>query len=106
MPSSQEYLSFILEQLSGLDEITHRSMMGEFILYYRRKVVGGIYDNRLLVKPVKSAIDRMPSALYEAPYPGAKEMLLVDEIDNKDFLTELFAAMYEELPAPKQKKKR
>ena len=105
MASSKEYLEFILGQLSELDEITYRSMMGEFIVYYRGKIVGGIYDDRLLVKPVKSAIRYMPIASYELPYDGAKEMLLVEEVDNKEFLTGLFNAMYEELPTPKPKKK-
>ena len=85
MASSKEYLDFILEQLSELEEITYRAMMGEYILYYRGKIVGGIYDDRLLVKPVKSAISLMPDATYELPYEGAKEMLLVDDVDNKDF---------------------
>lgn len=105
MASSKEYLEFILGQLSELDEITYRSMMGEFIVYYRGKIVGGIYDDRLLVKPVKSAIRYMPITSYELPYDGAKEMLLVEEVDNKEFLTGLFNAMYEELPTPKPKKK-
>ena len=104
MASSKEYLDFILEQLSGLEEITYRAMMGEYIIYYRGKIVGGIYDDRLLVKPVKSAVSFMPTASYELPYDGAKEMLLVDNVDSKDFLTKLFDAMYEELPAPKKRK--
>lgn len=106
MASSKEYLDFILEQLSELKNVTYRVMMGEYILYYGGKIVGGIYDDRLLVKPVKSAIQYMPSAVYELPYEGAKEMLLVEEVDNKDFLTGLFNAVYEELPAPKNKKKK
>lgn len=106
MASRKEYLNYILEQLSGLEEISHRAMMGEFILYYRGKIVGGIYDDRLLVKPVKSAVAYMPAARYEQPYEGAKEMLLVDEVDNKEFLTGLFNAMYDELPAPKPKKRK
>ena len=106
MASSKEYLDFILRQLSELDEITYRAMMGEFIIYYRGKIVGGIYDDRLLVKPIKAAISYMPTATYELPYEGAKEMLLVDEVDNREFLTDLFNAMYEELPIPKQKKKK
>lgn len=105
MASSKNYLQFVLEQLSELDEITYRTMMGEFIIYYRGKIVGGIYDDRLLVKPTKSAIVYMTDPVYEAPYEGAKEMLLVDEVDQKEFLTGLFHAMYEELPMPKQKKK-
>lgn len=103
MASSKDYLEFILEQLSDLDEITYRAMMGEYILYYRGKIIGGIYDDRLLVKPVKSAVAFMPDATFELPYEGAKEMLLVDDVDNRDFLAELFNAMYEELPLPKKK---
>ena len=104
MASRKEYLDFILEQLSELEEIAYRAMMGEYIIYYRGKIIGGIYDDRLLVKPVKSAILLMPDANYELPYEGAKEMLLVNDVDSKDFLTRLFNAMYIELPAPKKKK--
>ena len=103
MASSKEYLAFVLEQLSPLDEITYRAMMGEFVLYYRGKVFGGIYDDRFLVKSVPAAIRLMPDAAREHPYDGAKEMLLVDRLDERDFLTELVRAMYEELPAPKKK---
>ena len=106
MASSREYLDFILRQLSGLEEITYRAMMGEFILYYRGKIAGGIYDDRLLIKPTKSAVRLMPDAPYESPYEGAKEMLLVENVDHKEFLTSLFHAIYEELPAPKSKKKK
>ena len=104
MASSKEYLEFVLEQLSLLDDITYKAMMGEFIIYYRGKIAGGIYDDRFLVKPVKSAVAMMPEADLELPYEGAKEMLLVDDIDNKEFLRDLFEAMYDELPAPKKKK--
>lgn len=103
MASSKEYLEFILGQLSELEEITYKAMMGEYIIYYRGKIVGGIYDDRFLLKPVKSAIEYMPNAEYELPYDGAKEMLLVD---NKEFLTGLVNAMYDELPEPKAKKKK
>ena len=105
MASSKEYLDFILEQLSGLDEISYRAMMGEYILYYRGKIVGGIYDDRFLVKPVASASALMPDADMELPYEGTKEMLLVDTVENREFLEELLNAMYDELPAPKKKKK-
>jgi len=104
--SSKEYLDFILEQLSELNDITYKAMMGEYIIYYQGKIVGGIYDDRFLVKPVKSASKLMPNAGYELPYEGAMEMLLVEDVDNKDFLVELFNAMYEELPAPKVKIKK
>ena len=104
MAPSKEYLDFILEQLSELDEITHRAMMGEYIIYYRGKIVGGIYDDRLLVKTVESAVSLMPNASYELSYEGAKEMLLVDDVDSKEFLTRLFNAMYDELPTSKKKK--
>ena len=103
MASSREYLDFILEQLSELDDVSHRAMMGEYIVYYRGKVVGGIYDDRFLVKPVKAAVVMMPDADLELPYEGAKEMLLVDDVENKEFLRELLEAMYVELPAPKKK---
>lgn len=106
MASSKEYLQFILEQLSELEEINYRPMMGEYVIYYRGKIVGGIYDDRLLVKPVKSAISYMPEASYELPYDGAKEMLFVEDVDNKEFLTGLIKAMYGELPTPKLKKKK
>ena len=105
MASSKRYRDFILEQLSGLDDVSYRAMMGEYIIYYRGKIVGGIYDDRFLVKPTKSAVAMMPNADLELPYEGAKEMLLVDNVENRDFLRELVAAMYDELPAPKQKKK-
>ena len=88
---------------SVLDDISYRAMMGEYILYYRGKIVGGIYDDRFLVKPTKAAVTMMPEADTELPYDGAKEMLLVDDVDNRDFLRELLDAMYEELPAPKRK---
>lgn len=106
MASSKEYLNFILDQLSGVDEVTYRAMMGEFIIYYKGKIIGGIYDDRFLVKPVKSAIELMPDASYELPYEGAGKMLLVDNVDNKDFLVELLEDMYKELPSPKPKKKK
>lgn len=105
MASSKEFLQFILEQLSDLDDISYRPMMGEYIIYYRGKIVGGIYDDRLLVKKTKSALELMPAAACVFPYDRAKEMLLVDEIDNKEFLKKLFKAMYAELPLPKQKRK-
>lgn len=104
MASTKEYLDFILEQLSELDEITYREMMGEYIIYYRGKVVGGIYDDRFLIKPVKSAMNMMPEAGLELPYEGAKEMLLVDNVENKEFLRDLLEAMYNDLPAAKKKK--
>ncbi len=102
MASSKEYLDFILEQLAELDGITYRMMMGEYIIYYQGKIVGGIYDNRFLVKPLQSAKNYMPNAKYELPYAGAKEMLLVEDVDNRAFLTGLFNAMFEELPKPKK----
>ena len=104
MASSREYLDFILEQLSGLENVTWKAMMGEYIIYWRGKIIGGIYDDRFLVKPTKSAIAMMPDAERELPYEGAKKMLLAD-VDNREFLKELLEAMYDELPAPKQKKK-
>ena len=104
MASSREYLDFVLEQLSELDGVSYRAMMGEYIIYYQGKVIGGIYDDRFLVKQTKSAKELMPDAALELPYEGAKEMLLVDNLDDKEFLAALFNAMVNELPAPKKRK--
>ena len=104
MASSKEFLEYVLEQLAGAGDVSYRAMMGEYIIYYRGKVVGGIYDDRFLVKPVKPAVAMMPDAQREIPYEGAKEMLLVDDVENRDFLKELLEAMHDELPALKKKK--
>lgn len=105
MATTKEYLAFILDQLSDLEEITACAMMGEYLIYYRGKLAATVCDNRLLVKPLPSAAALLSNARREPPYPGAKEQLLVEEVDDKAFLKNLFEAMYEELPAPKQKKK-
>ena len=97
MSSSKDYLDFIIEQLSELDDISYRAMMGEYIIYYREKIVGGIYDNRFLVKPTKSVMTLMPNAKMELPYVGAKEMVLVDDIDDKQFLKKLLDAIFQDL---------
>ncbi len=104
MATSKEYLEFILEQLSLLEGITHRSMMGEYIIYHHGKITAYLCDDRLLVKPVPSAIEMMPDATYEPPYEGAKDMLLVEAVENREFLKELFETMYLELPEPKKKR--
>ena len=106
MASSKEYLAYILEQLSGLEDIRYRAMMGEYILYYREKVVGGIYDDRFLIKNVTAARESMPDASLEKPYEGAKEMLLMENIEDKEFLMDLFKAIYDALLTPKPKKKK
>ena len=106
MASTKAYLDFILDQLSGLDEITYRAMMGEYIIYYRGRIVGGVYDDRFLVKPTKSAVTMMPDAERELPYEGAKEMLLVDNVDDREFLQKLLEEMYKELPVPKVRGKK
>ncbi|MBR7038623.1 MAG: TfoX/Sxy family protein [Oscillospiraceae bacterium] len=103
MPSSKGYLDFILDQLSQAEDISHRTMMGEYILYCKGKVFGGIYDDRFLVKPVKAAKALLPDAPLELPYEGAKPMLLVEEVEDKAFLAQLIAAMEPELPAPKKR---
>ncbi len=102
MASTKEYLDFILEQLSELEEISFRAMMGEYIIYYCGKVIGGIYDNRFLVKDTRSARSIMPEAARELPYDGAKEMLLVNNVEDREFLRDLLEAMYEDLPSPKK----
>lgn len=104
MASSQEYRDFVLDQLAPSSDVKIRAMMGEYLLYWRGKLAGGIYDDRLLVKPVPAAIALIPNAPREIPYAGAKEMLLVESLDDRDFLRRLLDAMYDELPAPKPKK--
>lgn len=106
MASSEGYLEFILDQLSELDGISHRAMMGEYILYHHGKIFGGVYDDRFLVKPTPSAKALLPDARMELPYEGAKEMLLVDNVENRAFLRALVEAMYEELPEPKKRKQK
>ena len=105
MASTKDCLDFVLEQLSEVGDISYRPMMGEYILYCQGKVFGGIYDNRFLVKPVGSALALMPEAPLELPYDGAKEMLLVEDIEDRERLAELISAMLPELPAPKKKRK-
>ena len=106
MASTKVYLEFMFDQLSGLDEITYRAMMGEYIIYFRSRIVGGVYDDRFLVKPTKSAVAMMPDAERELPYEGAKEMLLVDNVDDREFLQKLLEEMYKELPVPKVRGKK
>ena len=106
MATSREYLGFVLEQLSGLEEITYRQMMGEYIIYYRGKIAAYVCDDRLLVKPVETARKMMPDAVYEPPYEGAKEMLLVERVDEREFLEALFRAIYDELPEPKKRNRK
>lgn len=106
MASTREYLDFVLEQLSVLDDISFRAMMGEFIIYYKGKIIGGVYDNRLLVKPVPAVLSLVAAPRYELPYEGAKEMILVEDIDNKEFLARLVSSMYEELPEAKKKRRK
>ncbi len=105
MASSEEYLAFILDQLSELEEMSYHPMMGEYILYYRGKIIGGIYDNRLLLKPVKVVMDQLGQTRFERPYEGVKEMILLEDLEDKSFLARLIRDMYEVLPAPKVKKK-
>jgi len=105
MASSKAYLDYVLDQLSGLESVGVRAMMGEYVLYYRDKVVGGVYDDRLLLKPTPAAEALLPASVPEIPYPGAKAMLPAD-VDDRALLASLLPAMYDELPAPKRKKKR
>ena len=104
MASAKAFLEYVLEQLSGVDGVTYKPMMGEFILYVNGKIFGGIYDDRLLVKPVAAAKKLMPEAAMELPYEGAKPMLVVEDVDDRAFLTELVTALAKELPEPKKKK--
>lgn len=104
MASSKDYLNYVLEQLSGAEGVSCKAMMGEYLLYCQGKLIGGVYDDRFLIKPTPSARRMLPDASMERPYEGAKEMLLVDRIEERDFLTGLLEAMLPELPAPKKRK--
>ena len=105
MATSKQYLAFIMDQLASLDDVSYRAMMGEYVLYYRGKIFGGLYDDRLLVKPVDAALALLPNAPLEKPYEGAKPMALVEDVDDSSFLAMLVDAMAGELPPPKQEKK-
>ena len=104
MGTSKEYADFLMEQFSSLGGVSCRKMMGDYILYYQGKIPGGFFDNRLLVKPVQSAIDYVGTPVFEHPFEGAKEWLLIEDVDNAEFLCGLLFAMYDELPYPKPKK--
>lgn len=104
MATSKSYFEYILDSLSGLEDITYRNMMGEYIVYYRGKIAAMVCDDRFLVKPVSVAKRLLPDAHVQTPYEGAKPMLLVENTDNREFLSQLFIEMYEELPEPKPKR--
>lgn len=106
MATGKDFLNFVLEQLSELDEIAYRMMMGEYIIYYKGKIAAELCDNRFLVKPVDAAVKYIPNAVWEPPYEGAKPMILVENIDSREYLTGLFEAIYPELPSPMPKKKK
>lgn len=106
MATSKDYLNFILDQLSDLKEITSRPMMGEYLLYYRGRLFGEVCDNRLLLKPVAAAVELLPGAVYEPPYPGAKEMLLMEEVENRELLARVVEGMYPQLPPPKKRRQK
>lgn len=106
MATSKEYIQFIIGQLQELEDITYRMMMGEYIIYYKGRIAAYVCNERLLVKPVNVACEMLPDAKFEPPYAGAKDMLLVEDVDNHRFLAELFEAMYPQLPQPKPKKKK
>lgn len=104
MATGKEFVDFILDQLSGLPGVRTRAMMGEYVLYYQEKVVGGVYDNRLLVKPVSSALALVKNPVLEPPYPGAKPLLLIENVEDRKFLTDIVKTVAAQLPAPKPKK--
>ena len=105
MSSTNQDLEFVLDLLGELDNVAHRKMMGEYVLYYRGKVIGGIYDDRFLLKVTPASSRLLPEAPRAIPYEGAKEMLLV-EVEDRDVLRDVVDAMWEELPAPKKRNKK
>lgn len=102
MSSSRDFLDFVLEHLSSLPYITYRAMMGEFVIYYHGTVVGGVYDNRLLIKPTESVKKIIPNAIMEVPYPGSKPMVMIDDIENPELLERVFNAVYNDLSKSKK----
>lgn len=105
MATSKDYLNYILEQLECAGDISHRAMMGEYVIYCKGKVIGGIYDNRFLIKPTKSTKALLPDAPLELPYEGAKEMLMITDPENSELMQQLLNAVADELPAPKKRKR-
>ena len=103
MASSKEYLEYVLDLLSGLDDIRYRYMMSEYVIYYRDKVFGGVYDDRFLIKPTKTVLERFPDAEFASPYPGGREMVVLDT-EDRTFIKQLVMDMTEEIPAPKEKR--
>ena len=110
MPSSEKFRDHVLQQFKGElfnggFRVTTRKMMGEYILYADGKIFGGIYDDRLLVKPVPAALAMLPGAKKQLPYDGAKPMLRItaEQIEDSAFLAKLLDAMLPEVPAPKKK---
>lgn len=106
MSTSKDFVAYVMEQLSGLEGVSNRAMMGEYVLYYKDKVIGGLYDNRLLLKPVSAALELLPDGPMELPYEGAKKMLLIEDLENRELLERLFTAMYDQLPATKKRAKK
>ena len=106
MASDKNFLDYVLDQLSALDGVTYRAMMGEYILYYNGRIFGGIYDNRLLIKPVPAALRLISDVRYVEPYEGTKPMIITDIVDNSDAFCNLVRQMYDELPEVKSKKKK
>ena len=103
MASSKDYLQFILDQLSDLPEISYRQMMWEYVLYYHQKIIGWIYDNRLLLKPTEQVKEIMNNMEMQVPYPWAKPMIYVDNIDNSDYLKKIIETTYQWLSSLKDK---
>lgn len=106
MASSKEYLNYVLDLLGALDGVTSRSMMGGYIIYYRDKIVGGIYADRFMLKATDSAKRMLPDAVQEPPYEGAKPMILVDT-EDRELLKNVVEAMWPELTErqPRKRKK-
>lgn len=103
MSTTIDYYEYLQEQLEPIGNIRYRKMMGEYCVYYRDKVIGGIYDNRFLIKNINASRLYLPNTTLEIPYQGAKPMILVEELSDKELLKKLMIAMYEELPTPKKK---
>ena len=103
MASDKRFLDYVLDRLSGIGDISYRPMMGEYLLYDRGRLFGGVYDNRLLLKQTVSVAALLPDAPLAAPYPGAKEMLQVEDLDDRALLEALVRAVAADLPPAKKR---
>lgn len=106
MSTSKSYMEFIMGQLGRLEDIRSRQMMGEYIIYYKDRIFAYVCDDTFFVKPVPSAFEMLPDAPLRPPYRGAKDMIVVENVDDARFLCRLAEKVFPELTVPKKKAKK